>query len=248
MTTRPDFAALFAASPYPYLLIDTGFIIIGANPAYLRSTGRTADDIVGKNIFDAFPANPTDPDSTNLGEVRTSIELAISTRQPHTSALLRYAVPVETPEGTVFDERYWSAVHSPVFNAAGEVIYVSQNAIDVTDLYRFDVATRKYYLKQDANAVPDIPQMNRPQLHEAMTRILNAERSQLQILFDQAPGFMAVLTGKEHTFEMSTKPSTGWPGTATPSASRRWTPCRNWRGRASRSCSTRPAGPASRSC
>ena len=202
MTTQTDFAALFAASPYPYLLIDTGFIIIGANPAYLRSTGRTADDIVGKNIFDAFPANPADPDSTNLDEVRTSIELAISTRQPHTSALLRYAVPVETPEGTVFDERYWSAVHSPVFNEAGEVIYVSQNAIDVTDLYRFDVATRKYYLKQDANAVSDIPQMNRPQMHEAMTRILNAERSQLQILFDQAPGFMAVLTGKEHTFEM----------------------------------------------
>ena len=47
------------------------------------------------------------------------------------------------------------------------------------------------------------PQMNRPQMHEAMTRILNAERSQLQILFDQAPGFIAVLTGKDHTFEMA---------------------------------------------
>lgn len=93
MTTRPDFSALFTASPYPYLLIDTGFVIIGANPAYLRATGRTPDDIVGKNIFDAFPANPSDPDSTNIDEVRTSIELAISTRQPHTSALLRYAIP-----------------------------------------------------------------------------------------------------------------------------------------------------------
>ncbi len=33
MAIRPDFAALFAASPYPYLLIDTGFSLIGANPA-----------------------------------------------------------------------------------------------------------------------------------------------------------------------------------------------------------------------
>jgi PAS domain S-box-containing protein len=45
--------------------------------------------------------------------------------------------------------------------------------------------------------------MNRPQMHEAMTRVLSAERSQLQILFDQAPGFIAVLTGPEHAFEMA---------------------------------------------
>jgi len=203
MTIRPDYAALFAASPYPYLLIDTGFILIGANPAYLRATGRTADDLVGKHIFEAFPTNPDDPASTNLDEVRVSIEQAIATRQPHTSALLRYAIPVETPEGPGFEERYWSAIHSPVFDDSGAVIYVAQNAIDVTDLYRFDHATRKYYLKQDANAVPDVTQVSRPQMHEAMTRILNAERSALQVLFDQAPGFIAVMTGKDHVFEMA---------------------------------------------
>ena len=198
----PDYCALFAASPYPYLLVDTQFIIIGANPAYLRATDRTAGDIVGQHIFDAFPADPSDPDSTNLAEVRTSIEMAIATGKPHVSALLRYAVPQHTPDGVVFDPRYWSAVHTPVFNAAGEVLFVSQNAIDVTDLYRFDTSTRKYYLKPDANAVPDIVQMNQPLMHEAMTRILSAERSALQIMFDQAPGFIAVLTGRDHVFEM----------------------------------------------
>ena len=201
MTKRPNFSALFDASPYPYLLIDTHFVIIGANPSYLQSTGRHADDILGKNIFDAFPVNPADPDSTNLEEVRLSIERAIATRAPHTSALLRYAVSRETPEGTVFDERYWSAVHTPVLDESGAVAFIMQNAIDVTDLYRFDVTAKKYYLKQDANAVPDVAQLNRPQMHEAMTRILNAERSQLQILFNQAPGFIAVLTGADHTYE-----------------------------------------------
>lgn len=44
--------------------------------------------------------------------------------------------------------------------------------------------------------------MNRSQMHEAMTRILNVERNQLQTLFNQAPGFIAVLTGKEHVFEI----------------------------------------------
>ena len=200
---KPDYSALFTASPYPYLLIDPGFIIIGANPAYLQATGRTFDDIVGKHIFDAFPANPADPASTNLDEVHGSIERAIATGRPHTSALLRYALPRAKPGGTVFDERYWSAIHTPVFDAAGAVAFVVQNAIDVTELYRFDAGTKKYYLKQDASAVSDLAHLNRPQMHEAMTRILNAERSQLQILFNQAPGFIAVLSGAEHTFEMA---------------------------------------------
>jgi PAS domain S-box-containing protein len=202
MFTQPDYAALFAASPYPYLLINRDFLIIGANPAYLQATGRTAEQIVGEHIFDAFPVDPNDPDSTNLDEVRVSIELAIATKKPHTSARLRYAVPRETLDGRVFDERYWSTIHTPVFDAAGNVAFVSQNAIDVTDLYRFDVTSRKYYLKQGANAVPDIPQMDRPQMHEAMTRILSVERSQLQTMFNQAPSFIAVLTGPDHVFEM----------------------------------------------
>ena len=141
MFTQPDYAALFAASPYPYLLINRDFTIIGANPAYLESTGRTAQQIVGQHIFEAFPADPNDPASTNVDEVRRSIEQAFATKQPHTSALLRYAVPRETPGGHVFGERCWSAIHTPVFDAAGEVAFVAQNAIDVTDLYRFDAAS-----------------------------------------------------------------------------------------------------------
>jgi PAS domain S-box-containing protein len=203
MSKTPNFSALFDASPYPYLLIDTNFQIIGANTSYLTATGRCADDIVGKHIFEAFPANPSDPESTNITAVRNSISLAVSTRKPHTSTLLRYAIPVKTPDGTAYKDRYWSAVHTPVFNDEGEVDFVAQNAIDVTELYRFDPTTQRYYLKQDANAVPDGQQANRPQIHEAMTRILNAERSQLQTMFDQAPGFIAVLHGKEHVFEMA---------------------------------------------
>jgi len=202
MTSRPDYAALFSVSPYPYLLIDTGFIIIGANSSYLRATGRNAQDLIGKHIFEAFPSNPSDPESTNLQEVRVSIELAITTRQPHTSALLRYAIPCETAEGVEFEERYWSAIHTPVFGEDGKVLFVSQNAIDVTDLYRFDESSRKYYLREEVHKVGDIGQQDRSQMHEAMSRILSSERSQMQILFDQAPGFIAVLSGTDHTFEM----------------------------------------------
>lgn len=203
MTREPDFAALFDASPYPCLLIDPDLILIGANPAYLQATDAAAAAILGKNIFEAFPSNPGDPDSTNLNEVRRSIEIAFSTGKPHTSALLRYAVPDQSYEGTGFKERFWSAIHTPVFDKHGKVMYVAQNAIDVTDLYRFDPYSKRYFLRQSVNAVPDIGEHISPRIHEAMTRVLNAERSQLQNLFDQAPGFIAVLAGQDHEFEMA---------------------------------------------
>ena len=192
MTKLPDYAALFDASPYPYLLIAPDMTLMDANRAYLNATGATRDGIVGKHIFDAFPADPSDPMSTNLEEVRKSIAIAIATGRPHTSSLLRYAVPRQLPGETVFDHRIWSAVHTPVMDAAGDVQFVAQTAINVTDLYRFDASTKRYILNPTVTTVPDVEERSRPELHEALTRILNAERTQLQTIFDQAPGFIAV--------------------------------------------------------
>lgn len=202
MTRSLNFAALFDASPYPYLLIASDFTIIGVNPAYLAATARTFEDIVGKDIFDAFPANPSDPDGTNLEEVRRSIDLAIRTRKPHTSALLRYAIPHVTPEGTVFEDRYWSAIHSPVFDDHGNVDFVAQNAIDVTELYQGDGLAASQAPAYGLNLVPEITGIARPEIHPAVARILNVERAQLQSLFDLAPGFVAVSVGKRHVFQM----------------------------------------------
>jgi PAS domain S-box-containing protein len=204
MMTKPDFEALFDASPYPYLLMAApDLTIIGANRAYLRGTGRTAEDILGRCVFDAFPSNPSDPDSTNLQEVRTSIERAIATKLPDNTAFVRYAVPYESSEGTKFREIYWSTVHTPVLNAAGEVAFVAQNAIDVTELYNFDKTSQAPQLKGTLTGGRKAQDFNRAQMHEAMTRILNDERSHLRTLFNQAPGFIAVLKGKNHVFEIA---------------------------------------------
>ncbi|WP_334187739.1 PAS domain-containing protein [Noviherbaspirillum sp.] len=202
MTRSPNFAALFQASPYPYLLIAPDFTIIGANPAYLAATERTAEEIVGKDLFDAFPANPSDPDGTNLEEVRRSIDMAIRTCKPHTSALLRYAIPRSTSDGTVFEDRYWSAIHSPVFDDQGNVDFVAQNAIDVTELYRGNGVTASNAPDYGLNLVPEITGIDRPEMQPAVARILNVERAQLQSLFNLAPGFVAVSVGKSHVFQM----------------------------------------------
>jgi PAS domain S-box-containing protein len=202
MSPIPDFEALFRVSPYPYLLMDRELNIVAANNAYLMATGRTEAGLLGRYVFDAFPENPDDPDSTNVAEVRASLLRAIATGEPDTTAFLRYSVPHETPDGKVFEERFWSTVHTPVRGAGGEVAFVAQNAIDVTDLYSFDRASRKASLEPASPTVSPAEEFNRAQMHEAMSRILSDERSHLRNLFNQAPGFIAVVTGADYTFEI----------------------------------------------
>lgn len=202
MRNIPDFQALFRVSPYPHLLMDRELINIGANNAYLKSTGRTEADIVGRYIFDAFRENPDDPDSTNVAFVRDSLLRAIASGEPDTSAFLRYSVPRETPEGTVFEERFWSTVHTPVRGADGEVAFVAQNAVDVSDLCSFDRQTKTVALGLHPQSASRADNFNRAQMHEAMSRILSDQRSHLSNLFNQAPGFIAVITGENSVFEI----------------------------------------------
>lgn len=197
------YKAVFRSSPYPYLVLDVNLTIIGASGTYLRSVKRTEEEIIGKYIFDAFPADPDDPDSTNITEVNASIQRALSKRQPDTTPFLRYSVPVETEAGLVFEERLYSAIHTPVMNDDGEPFLVLQNAIDVTSLYYFDRATRTVTLRSKPLNDPHSGAFNHAQMHEALSKVLDNEREHLRSLFDQAPGFVAVLMGPKHVFELA---------------------------------------------
>jgi signal transduction histidine kinase/CheY-like chemotaxis protein len=200
MANTLNFEALINVSPYPYLVVSIDWTIVAANPAYLNSVKRTAMDVIGRQLFDAFPPNQGDPSSTNDEIVRGSIETAIATGKPHTTALLRYAVPVKTDAGTSFEPRYWSTVHTPVLGDDGAVAFVIQNAIDVSALYDVDETGEVPSLHK--GPIGESQGILQAQTHQAMMRILNAERGHLLGLFNQAPGFIAVLRGPYHVFEL----------------------------------------------
>jgi PAS domain S-box-containing protein len=202
MMTLSDYQALFRVTPYPYLVMAPDLTIVGASGAYLRSVQRTEEEIVGRNVFDAFPAEASNAEATNIREVKASMLRALAKGQPDTSAFVRYAVEVNTSEGKKYEERYWSTVHTPVLGGDGQPILLFQNPVDVTELYRYDqqceVATLQLTPPSESNA----ENFNRAQMHEALSRILNNEREHLRSLFNQAPGFVAVLMGPKHVFEM----------------------------------------------
>lgn len=192
------FQALFDASPNPYLVLDRDLNIASANQAYLESTKRTLDDIVGRWAWDAFPT-----DAQTLEQAIASFERVIRTRKVDTMALLRFDIPRAEAEGGGFEVRYWSITHSPVLGPDGEVEFVLQHPIDVTELERLREVTR-HAADTPLDLVPSHSGIfKRAQdVYEANLGLL-ANVDRLQSLFQQAPSFMAVLRGPEHFFELA---------------------------------------------
>ena len=168
----------------------------------MRTAERSLEDIVGQHVFDAFPQNPDDPDDSSLRDLQASLERAINTGKPDSMALVRYAIPRDTPEGMIFDERYWSIIHTPALDDKGKVAFLFQNPIDVTELYAAKKALRAAEVERDFHFRTEGSIFTRSQELEATNRMLDAERTHLRRLFDQAPGFIAVLRGPQYVFEL----------------------------------------------
>lgn len=125
-----DYIRIFRALPYTSVIFGTDYCIVEATDDYLRMTERKREDLLGKNVFEAFPDNPNDTSSNNTGVLKKSIDKAIATKKEDVMDLLRYDIP--KPEGG-FYTRYWDASHTPVLDDRGEVIYVIQKTVDATE-------------------------------------------------------------------------------------------------------------------
>lgn len=136
-----DFAALFAALPTAYLVLNPDLTIAGANQSYLASVGRSAEEIFGRPVFEAFPATPETLDEHGVPRIQTSFERARDTGQVDVMPLQKYDVPDAVHGG--YMERHWSLIHVPVLDDAGRTRYILQRAEDVTDYVRERVERRR---------------------------------------------------------------------------------------------------------
>lgn len=176
-----DYARIFDVLPSPFMLLDADLRYVGANEAYLDATGRQLDDLLGQYVMDAFP---------NTGEsgarLKTSLETVLATGRPDTLAYLAY--PIARPDGG-FDNRYWTCVHVPIKGDDGQVQFVMQNTVDVTEFARI----------RAASTVPFTSLSAETRLIER-TREAEAASMDFRRLFQQAPAFFAILSGPRHVF------------------------------------------------
>jgi hypothetical protein len=99
--------------------------------------------LVGQRLFAAFPGDPHGTGDTGVAAPRASLARTIETGQADELPLQRYPIRVTRPDGTqAFEERYWRAVNTPIFDRAGRLVCIAHRTEDVTEQTRVAEALR----------------------------------------------------------------------------------------------------------
>jgi PAS domain-containing protein len=129
--TDIDWQTVFRAFPGPTALLSCDFTIVDANDDYLAAVGRERADIVGANIFAAFPTDRGDPGNTGADNLRSSLQSVVATGESDKMELIRGDIEVPGKAG-VFEERYWACVNAPVLGPGGRPEFILHRAADAT--------------------------------------------------------------------------------------------------------------------
>jgi two-component sensor histidine kinase len=198
-----DLAAAFDASPNPYMLLTPDLRYAGMNQAYLAALEVDREDLLGKPIFDVFDAGPGEEGRSNARQLRASFERVLRENRRDHLALIRYAVPRRGANGErVLEERFWSATHTPIHDADGRIAYILQHTTDITELEQLRRRVAGVDRKRALDAILSGNVLQRAEHVQQANRQLETERNRLLGMFMQAPGFVAVLSGPDHVFQM----------------------------------------------
>lgn len=125
-----DYVRLFRAAPTPFMVLTPDLSIVEINDAALRVTGRTREQVLGRDVFETFRVNPSDPDAPGARNLRASLIRARDTGRTDTMPLHRYDLPDETGRFTV---RWWSPVTVPLVDEHGRTVLLLHRTEDVTE-------------------------------------------------------------------------------------------------------------------
>jgi hypothetical protein len=131
-TTGMDYQALFDALPGNNVLLKADapvYTIVAVTPQYLHHTGTTGEALIGKGLFEAFPANAAHPEQSGEREAQASLEQVLLHKAPHDMPVLRYN---GKDANGAFTERYWKITNKPVLTPKGEVVYIIHTAEEIT--------------------------------------------------------------------------------------------------------------------
>ncbi len=151
MLDHSIYQSVFNSSPVgEYLLAPTpAATIFAVNETFLRTVSRKREELVGKGLFEAFPANPDDPQDTGVAALHRSLTRVIATGQPEVMPLQRYPITVQLPDGSKrYEERFWSASNTPIFDTAGSLVCISHRTVDVTDKKHAEDAAQQQAARQ----------------------------------------------------------------------------------------------------
>ena len=133
--TRPaqriDYELVFKLMPGMCLVLDPGFTIVAQNQDHAMATLSLSKNVVGQNLFAAFPDNPDHSGADGVSLVRASLLRVLKTREADAMPVIRYDV-----KGTRggYQSRYWAITNTPILGPDGYVQWIINRAEDVTEL------------------------------------------------------------------------------------------------------------------
>ncbi|AKQ46662.1 hypothetical protein TH63_15190 [Rufibacter radiotolerans] len=205
-----DLISFVRALPGLHVFLSQDLTVLEATDDYLSATLSTREQLLGKNLFEAFPANPASAVANSTRSIRESLEYVVAHRQPHIiPEVQRHDVAGPTGE---YEEKYWSLQSKPVQDAQGNVIYIIHSVVDVTETQRqrqeqeitkgsmrafveasggtswdYDIKNKRFYWSKNFEQVFGYPVSDEGELPEEWdTRVHPAEYEALRESLNQA--------------------------------------------------------------
>lgn len=172
------------------MVLDRDLRYIEVNQAYCTTTERRREEFIGRKVFELLP-NEGPSGKRLLGSLKRVLE----TGKPDSIPLLAYPIQLPKTRGGGFAMRYWSTVNMPLLGPDGRTEYIVQNAVDVTELQQ--LKQMAYGGGGSAPGPGEAVIFQRTREVEAANEALQKETQGLRSLFEQTPGFMAVLAAPD---------------------------------------------------
>lgn len=151
-----NFFDLFNDVPENLVVVSPDYIVEAATDAYLQVTMRTREEIVGKHFLkEAFPEKDI-PYEEN--PVKHALDQTLASKNPMVMDVIRYDLVIPEEEGGGYKELYWETSYIPGLDKEGNVKYIIQKAVNVTEreLAKRGQLESEIKFKELTNAVPQI--------------------------------------------------------------------------------------------
>ncbi|MFE9445258.1 PP2C family protein-serine/threonine phosphatase [Streptomyces sp. NPDC006602] len=162
------------------MVLGPDLVLADVNQAACRVTGRTREDLLGRYLFDAFPENPADPDADGVRNLHASLHWVLRSKEPDTMAPMKYDITVADRPG-VFEERWWSAINTPVLGPDGQVEWIIHRGEDVTSFILSHPRTRGGGALSDVEAMEVELYARARELHRLNEELRQAHARERQI-------------------------------------------------------------------
>jgi len=205
MSNLIDSQKLFDSAPAPLMVLDRELKYVAANQAYLKATSLRRDEIIGRNVFEVLPQDTTPSEAGSTRKLRDSLERVLASRLPDLLAMAVQPISRATEHGRVLEKRFWSYSHKPLLDAAGDVAFILQHAVDVTDLRTPDSGVKDARVErlEGVSSEQIAALLGQAWTVQENNQELDHERRFLRQLIDLLPGCVGVLRGPDFVFELA---------------------------------------------